>query len=300
MLRCIVVSNPRIADPTDDTHAVNMAIRFVSVDGGHPVGQATRSLDAIGTVGESVGHCDHRFRPSPRSSSVLDQSMAVDSLRRCALFAHVEEDGLRTIAAQMRRRRFRRNEVIFHQGDIGDSLQIVASGGVKIVLPSTEGDEAIIASLKPGDFFGELALLDSSPRSTTATALEPTETLALPRDPFLGLLADDPRLVRALLHALAEELRRLTGHVEELHFLDLAGRLSMRLVRLARDQNPSAVGRAELDWPFTQSDLAAMIGGTRQSVNKLLSGLVDDGLITIERDTLVIIDIDELERVGSR
>jgi CRP-like cAMP-binding protein len=231
---------------------------------------------------------------------VLDQTMAVDSLRRCALFAHVEEDGLRTIAAQMRRRRFRRNEVIFHQGDIGDSLQVVASGGVKIVLPSTEGEEAIIASLKPGDFFGELALLDSSPRSTTATAIEPTETLALPRDQFLKLLDDDPHLVRALLHALAEELRRLTGHVEELHFLDLAGRLSMRLVRLARDQNPQAVGRAELDWPFTQSDLAAMIGGTRQSVNKLLSGLVDDGLITIERDTLVIIDIDQLERTGSR
>jgi CRP-like cAMP-binding protein len=226
--------------------------------------------------------------------------MAVDSLRRCALFAHVAEDGLRTIAAQMRRRRFRRNEVIFHQGDIGDSLQVVASGGVKIVLPSAEGEEAIIASLKPGDFFGELALLDSSPRSTTATALEPTETLALPRDQFLKLLDDDPALVHALLHALAEELRRLTGHVEELHFLDLAGRLSMRLVRLARDQNPDATGRAELDWPFTQSDLAAMIGGTRQSVNKLLSGLVDGGLISIERETLVINDIDQLERTGSR
>ena len=252
-------------------------------------------------VGDSVRHCPTNGGvPNRRSSRVLDQSMAVDSLRRCALFAHVAEDGLRTIAAQMRRRRFRRNEVIFHQGDIGDSLQVVASGGVKIVLPSTEGEEAIIASLKPGDFFGELALLDSSPRSTTATALEPTETLTLPRDQFLSLLADDPHLVRALLHALAEELRRLTGHVEELHFLDLAGRLSMRLVRLARDQNPAAVGRAELDWPITQSDLAAMIGGTRQSVNKLLSGLVDDGLIAIERDTLVIIDIDQLERVGSR
>jgi CRP/FNR family transcriptional regulator, cyclic AMP receptor protein len=231
---------------------------------------------------------------------VLDQSMAVDSLRRCALFAHVAEDGLRVIAAQMRRRRFRRNEVIFHQGDIGDSLQVVASGAVKIVLPSTEGEEAFIASLKPGDFFGELALLDSSPRSTTATALEQTETLALPREQFLQLLNDDPDLVHALLHALAEELRRLTGHVEELHFLDLAGRLSMRLVRLARNQNPDATGRAELDWPFTQSDLAAMIGGTRQSVNKLLSGLVDDGLISIERETLVINDIDQLERQGSR
>lgn len=229
-----------------------------------------------------------------------EESLAVDSLRQCALFAHVGDDGLRAIAGQMRRRRFRRNEVIFHQGDLGDSLQVVATGGVKIVLPSTEGEEAIIASLKPGDFFGELALLDESPRSTTATALEPTETLALPRERFLQLLGDDPHLVRALLRALAGELRRLTGHVEELHFLDLAGRLSMRLVRLARASDPQADGRVELDWPFTQSDLAAMIGGTRQSVNKLLSGLVDDGLIGIERETLVINDLAELERHANR
>lgn len=131
-------------------------------------------------------------------------------------------------------------------------------------------------------------------------ALDPTETLALPRDEFLRLVGEDPHLVHALLTALAGELRRLTGHVEELHFLDLAGRLSMRLVRLARDRDPNAGGRVELDWPFTQSDLASMIGGTRQSVNKLLSVLVDDGLLSIERDTLVIADLEQLERQGSR
>lgn len=226
--------------------------------------------------------------------------IAIDSLRRCALFAHVPEDRLRAVAELMRRRRFRKNETIFHQGDIGDSLQVVASGGIKIVLASPEGEEAIIASLKPGDFFGELALLDGAPRSTSAVALDPTETLALPRDEFLRLVGEDPHLVHALLTALAGELRRLTGHVEELHFLDLAGRLSMRLVRLARDQDANATGRVELDWPFTQSDLASMIGGTRQSVNKLLSVLVDDGLLGIERDTLVIHDLEELERQGSR
>ncbi len=229
-----------------------------------------------------------------------DHELAIASLRRCALFAHVEDDGLRLLVGLMRPRRFRRNEVVFHQGDVGDALHIVVEGGVKIVLPSAEGDEAIIASLKAGDFFGELALLDGSPRSTTATALEQTETLALPRDQFLGLLPDDPRLVTALLRALAAELRRLTGHVEELHFLDLAGRLSMRLVRLARASNPDAADRVELDWPFTQSDLAAMIGATRQSVNKLLSGLVDEGLIEIDRDTLIIVDLAALEARGAR
>jgi CRP-like cAMP-binding protein len=231
---------------------------------------------------------------------VADHDLAVTSLRRCALFAHVDDAGLRVLAGLMRPRRFRRNEVIFHQQDVGDSLHIVVDGGVKIVLPSAEGEEAIIASLKPGDFFGELALLDGSPRSTTATALEPTETLALPRDQFLRLLPEDPRLVTALLKALAGELRRLTGHVEELHFLDLAGRLTMRLVRLVRDIDPTAHGRVELDWPFTQSDLAAMIGGTRQSVNKLLSGLVEDGLLQIDRDTLVISDLAALEARSAR
>lgn len=231
---------------------------------------------------------------------MLDTSLAVDSLRRCVLFEHVDEDALRTLADQMRRRRFRRGEVIFHQDDVGESLQVVVTGAVKIVLPSQEGDEAIIASLHPGDFFGELALLDGGPRSTTATALEATETLALGREGFLRLLADDPSVVQALLRALAEELRRLTGHVGELHFLDLAGRLATRLTRLAREADPRAAGRVELDWPFTQSDLASMIGGTRQSVNKLLAGLVDDGLLAIERDTLIITDLAALDARGAR
>jgi len=229
-----------------------------------------------------------------------DEELAIHSLQQCALFAHVEPAGLRVLADAMVRRRFRRNEVIFHQGDPGDALHVVSSGAVKIVLPSPEGDEAIIATLRPGDFFGELALLDSAPHSATATAVEPVETLSLGRAPFQHLLDEDRGLRSALLSGLAAELRRLTGHVEELHFLDLAGRLAMRLVRLARDRDPSAEGEVHLDWPFTQSDLAAMIGGTRQSVNKLLSRLVEDGLLLIEHDTLVISDLGALAERAER
>ena len=229
-----------------------------------------------------------------------DDDLALESLRRCALFVHVDEVRLRTIARSMRHRKFRRNEVIFHQGDVGDSLQIVISGALKIVLPSAAGEEAIIATLQPGDFFGELALLDGAPRSATATTVEATETLALPRDAFLALLDEDPLLTHGLLAGIAAELRRLTGHVEELHFLDLAGRLAMRLARLGRDRARNATGSVELDWPYTQSDLAAMIGATRQSVNKLLSTLVDDGLVRIERETLIISDLERLEARGMR
>jgi CRP-like cAMP-binding protein len=231
---------------------------------------------------------------------MTDEGFAVERLRACALFARADGAVLGDVARALRRRRFRRNEVIFHQGDPGDSLHIIASGAVKIVLPSAEGDEAIIATLRPGDFFGELALLDGAPHSATATALEPTETLVLPRSTFQELLDRDTLLRDALLAGLVAELRRLTGHVEELHFLDLAGRLAMRLTRLALEQAPGARGEVRLDWPYTQSDLAAMIGGTRQSVNKLLSGLVDEGLISIERDTLVVVDVDRLTRRAER
>ena len=233
-------------------------------------------------------------------SSAAHDDLAFDSLRRCALFTHADPDTVRSVVRSLRIRRFRRNEVIFHQGDPGDALHIVASGSVKIVLPSGEGEEAIIAALRPGDFFGELSLLDGAPHSATVTALEPTNTLALPREAFLELLDRDDRLRGALLTEITGELRRLTGHVEELHFLDLAGRLAMRLVRLAREVYPEARGEVRLDWPYTQSDLAAMIGGTRQSVNKLLSGLVDARLLRVERETLVITDLDRLAREAER
>jgi CRP-like cAMP-binding protein len=230
----------------------------------------------------------------------VDDNFAVDALARCPLFEHASRPVLEALAQRLRRRRFRRSEVIFHQGDPGDSLHIVAAGSVKILLPSAEGDEAIIATLRPGDFFGELALLDGAPRSATATALDQADTLVLPRPNFIELLDTLPGLRDALLAGLAHELRRLTGHVEELHFLDLAGRLAMRLSRLASESSPGATGEIKLDWPYTQSDLAAMIGGTRQSVNRLLSELVDEGLIRIEPDALFITDLDELTRRAER
>jgi len=227
-------------------------------------------------------------------------AFARDTLRQCSLFRHVGEATLDLVASSLRVRRHRKNEVIFHQGDPGDSLYIIESGAVKIVLPSREGEEAIIATLRRGDFFGELALLDGAAHSATATAVEPVQLLVLSRDPFLRLVDTERDLRTALLASLAQELRRLTRHVEELHFLDLAGRLAARLARLARDAQPEGGAEVRLDWPYTQSDLAGMIGGTRQSVNRLLSDLVDEGLIRFEEDTIVITDLERLERSAER
>lgn len=224
-----------------------------------------------------------------------------ETLAGIPFFSGLDAASLESVGRGMRARRFRRGEVIFHQGDPGDALFIVMGGAIKIMLPSETGDEAILATLRPGDVFGELALLDGAPRSATAVALEATETLILPRDQFRELLATEPAIRDALLASIAAELRRLTNHVEELHFLDITGRLASRLARLAAESGTAEPdGTVRLKAPLTQGDLAAMIGCTRQSVNKLLGMFTDDGLIRLERDSIVVLDLEALTRAARR
>ena len=229
------------------------------------------------------------------------QSMA-DALSAVPLFGGLDEDGLEGLIRGMRVRKFRRGETVFHVGDPGDALFIVMSGSIKITLPADSGDEAILATLRPGDFFGELALLDGAPRSATAIAIEPTETYILPRERFRDLIATEPIMREALLATLAAEVRRLTHHVEELHFLDITGRLASRLSRLANESGATTLpdGSIRLAGPLTQGDLAAMIGCTRQSVNKLLGMFTDDGLIRLERDRIVVLNLDGLLHAAHR
>jgi CRP/FNR family cyclic AMP-dependent transcriptional regulator len=225
----------------------------------------------------------------------------LDSLATIPFFSGLDPAALDRVAAGMRSRRFRRGEVIFHLGDPGDALFVLVTGDVKISLPSDTGDEAILATLGPGAVFGELALLDGAPRSATATAMSPTEAVVLPRDRFRELIATEAGVRDALLASIAGELRRLTTHVEELHFLDITGRLAARLVRLAGEGGTAEPdGALRLRANLTQGDLAAMVGCTRQSVNKLLGQFTDDGLIRQDRDGIVIIDLEGLVAASRR
>jgi CRP/FNR family transcriptional regulator, cyclic AMP receptor protein len=226
-----------------------------------------------------------------------------DALGRCILFNLLDEAGLAICAEHLRPRRFRRDETVFHQGDPGDALHVVVAGAFKIVLPSPLGGEpAIIALLHPGDFFGELALLDGEPHSATAVALEPAETLMLQREAFERLLDSSPTVRRALLRSLALELRRLTGHVETLHFLGLPGRLARQMSELTRQAGaePQPDGGIRIPWPYTQVELAGMIGASRESVNRLMADFTARGLVQVERDVLIVPDPARLESEGGR
>lgn len=225
----------------------------------------------------------------------------LESLTSIAFFGGLDPAALERLAGTMRARRFRRGEVIFHIGDPGDALFVITAGEVKISLPADTGEEAILATLRPGDVFGELALLDGAPRSATATAIGATETVVLPRDRFRELIATEAAVRDALLASIAGELRRLTTHVEELHFLDITGRLAAGLVRLARDGGtPVHGGGIRLRTSLTQGDLAAMVGCTRQSVNKLLGQFTDDGLVRLEREGIVVTDLEGLMAASRR
>jgi CRP/FNR family transcriptional regulator, cyclic AMP receptor protein len=225
----------------------------------------------------------------------------VESLATIPFFAGLDAAALAQVAAGMRARRFRRGEVIFHLGDPGDALFIIVAGEVKISLPSETGEEAILVRLVAGDVFGELALLDGAPRSATATAMAVSETVVLPRDRFRQLIAEEPAVRDALLASLAAELRRLTTHVEELHFLDITGRLASCLVRMATDgATPEPDGSMRLGTSLTQGDLASMVGTTRQSVNKLLGQFAGDGLIRLDRDSIVVTNLVGLARASRR
>jgi len=224
----------------------------------------------------------------------------VAALTAMPFFAGLDAAALDRVAGGTRLRRFRRGEVIFHVGDPGDALFLISSGSVKITLPSETGEEAILATLLPGEVFGELSLLDGAPRSATAVALEPTETMVLLRDRFRQLLATEPTIRDAVLANMAAEVRRLTTHVEDLHFLDVTGRLAKCLLRLAGEGRPEPGGGIRLRSALSQSELAAMVGCTRQSANRVIGQFTDDRLIRVDRDAIVVTDLEGLERAARR
>jgi CRP/FNR family transcriptional regulator, cyclic AMP receptor protein len=225
--------------------------------------------------------------------------LALDALARSPLFQGVLPEDLAHYARAMNRRRYRRNEVIFHEGDPGDSLHVLVEGRVKITRESSEGTEAIVAILSPGDTFGELVLLDGAVRSATATAIEATETLTMTRGDFAELVNGSSPFRWHVLGGIAHRIRRLTDQLAEVHFLDLAGRLALQLTRLAEEAAPGERTDIPLRGALTQSDLAAMVGGTRQRVNQILGDFADEGLIRQDGGHLVIRDLERLrQRAG--
>jgi CRP-like cAMP-binding protein len=210
-------------------------------------------------------------------------------LKQVPFLTELSSAELASLTQSLRRRRYRQNEVIFHRDDPGDALFIVLSGTVKIGLRHEDGREITLTLLGAGDYFGELAVLDGEPRSADATAVEPVETLVLPRQVFLQFIDDNPEVARALLAAMSRKyVRRLTNTVHDAAFLDVPGRLARVLVNLAGEEAADPNGARRLK--TTQVELAAMVGETRESVNKWLGYFERQVWVQRERGAILILD----------
>jgi CRP/FNR family cyclic AMP-dependent transcriptional regulator len=216
-------------------------------------------------------------------------------LRKVPLFAGLSDQDLAALAGSLGKRTFAKNMIIFHQGSLGQTLYIIESGKVRIFLLSESGQETTLNIYGAGDVFGEFSLLDGLPRSAGAVAMEKTVTLTLSREDFLRHLEACPQMALSIMQLLTLRLRFTTAQAESLAFLDVYGRVAMRLLDLA-GRYGTEKGSIELDLHLTQAELATWVAATRESVNKVLGAFRDQGLIAVEGQTITILDPEGLEK----
>jgi CRP/FNR family transcriptional regulator, cyclic AMP receptor protein len=184
----------------------------------------------------------------------------------------------------------KRGETVIQQGDAGDAIYVVATGSLLASRSSRSGERRAVNVIEAPGSFGEIALLDGRPRSLSIEALEACELLVMSRTEFLSLLSRDPRLVDGLLRELGRMIRRLTDQVADESLLDLSARVAKTLVRLVEPHvtnDPKAMPTVSL----SQSKLADLAGGSRQSVNGALATLVSRNLIRIEGRQILVTDV---------
>jgi CRP/FNR family transcriptional regulator, cyclic AMP receptor protein len=218
----------------------------------------------------------------------------VGLLRNVSIFKGVADPVLQRMAGRLRRRTFRRGEVIFHRGDPAGALHVIRSGKVKIHMPSEEGEETVLTLFGAGDCIGDFAALDGGARSATATAVEPTETLWMLREDLLNGVREEPDLALAIILELVAHLRRTNGWLEDAQSLDLDARFARRLLELADAHGHPTPEGIEVPWPLTQTDLAGMLGVTRVSINRLLGTYQDEGLLRLNKGSITILRPDAL------
>jgi CRP/FNR family cyclic AMP-dependent transcriptional regulator len=220
----------------------------------------------------------------------LDPAVIADYLAFSPVFEPLSQKERLDLASRMRSRHFARNEVIFHKDDPAEHVYLIASGTAKISVEEETGQEVVIALVRGGDVFGDLALFDEGPRSATVTAMTETMTFTLASRDFADVLQHNTAAMKQLLALLARRIRRSTGHIEDLVFLDLPGRVAKTLV----DQNELSGGTGHLQ--LTQEEIASFVGATRVAVNRVLVDLERRGGLRLGRGHVEILDVELLRR----
>ncbi|MFP5349212.1 MAG: Crp/Fnr family transcriptional regulator [Gammaproteobacteria bacterium] len=205
-------------------------------------------------------------------------------LDKVPLFAGLPRADLDRLAALATTRTFPRRSHIVREGERSDALYVVLYGRLKCYVSDNAGDEVILGMIRAGDCFGEMALIDDTPRSASVMTLDATRLAIIAKDAFKQCLAARPEMALNLLKALNRRVRLLTGNVKSFALLDIAGRLARTLTELAVPHGDGFI----VEQRVTHQELANMVGSSREMVTRALKDLVRHGYISIERRHIVV------------
>jgi CRP-like cAMP-binding protein len=220
-------------------------------------------------------------------------------LRGVSIFASLSEAELDGLLRVTRTKRVSAGEMLFRKGEEGRQLYGVVAGHLRIFAVGPDGKEMVFHIADPGDVIGEIALLDSNPRSASVVAIQDSELLCLDRRDFLPFLERHPRVAVGLASLLAARVRRLSELAEDSILLALRARLAKKLVALARNYGEATDAGTRIDLKLSQQDLGDLVGTTRESINKQLREWSQAGLVHFERGTVTLLDPQGLEALAN-
>jgi CRP-like cAMP-binding protein len=221
----------------------------------------------------------------PRTATVRERGL----LRNVSIFADLDAASVASLERLAELRDFPDGAVIVSQEERGDSLFVLVRGKVKVVLYGDSGREIILEIFKaPGDFFGEMSLLDNEPRSATVIADEASRLLVLSRRDFQSHIEAHPRTALRVLTELSRRLRRADAVIGNLALLDVYGRLAGKLRELAASEGEEVEDGVVLRHRPTQAEIAATIGTSRETVSRALSDLARRGYVVMTGKRLLL------------
>jgi CRP/FNR family cyclic AMP-dependent transcriptional regulator len=231
-----------------------------------------------------------------KETKSMEPDKETSYFKQVSFFADLPEEEIQALSPITKRRTFRAGEVIFHRDDPGQVLYMIKEGKVKICIISPDGQEVSLTVFGKGEYFGEFALLDGLPRSTDAVALERVECYTLQRSDFHNTILKNPKIAILILEALSKRLRNTNQMVEDLIFLDVYGRVAKKLLELADAHGIKVDDGVRIDVRLTQQELAAMVGASRESVNKVLGYFTDKNFISTDKHRITIHNTNDLKR----
>jgi CRP/FNR family cyclic AMP-dependent transcriptional regulator len=243
------------------------------------------------TVDHGVGGREDMTRSRVRSSAVPS---ATELLGELPIFAGLSDAERNRLEGLLLARHYAHGEGILLEGDGGTALCLIAEGQIRIQLTGADGRAVVIAVHRPGEILGELALVDGEPGSADAIAEDPARVFWLRREDFVTFLDGHPRAALTMLASLSRRLRHTTRVVQAATSRDVPSRLAAVLLDLAARRGQAVPEGIRIDALLTQSELAAMVGATRETVNRGLRCFERRGLIGWDANRLVIARPDQL------